>query len=248
MTAPADVGTKVVSYLRVSTVKQGHSGLGLEAQREAVRRFIGTDRKLVAEYVEVESGKNPDRPELAKALTACRAYRATLVVAKLDRLSRNAAFLLNLRDAGVPFIAADFPMANELTSGILAVFAQHEAKMISERTKAALAAAKARGVKLGTARNLTPEARTRGLKAGRAALLVRADHRAADLQPVLERLGPMSHNAMAKALNAEDIPAPRGGRWQATTVSRLMARLAPKPKRAKARKPRRRLAAHRSLA
>jgi DNA invertase Pin-like site-specific DNA recombinase len=230
MTAPADVTTKVVAYYRVSTQRQGRSGLGLDAQRAAVARFIGADRRIVAELTEVESGRHPDRPELASALATCRAHRATLVVAKLDRLSRDAAFLLNLQAADVPFIAADQPHANKMTVGLLAVIAQHEAEMISERTKAAMAEAKRRGVRIGQARNLTPEARARGLVAGRAALRVQADRRAADLTPVLDRLGNLSHTATAKALNAEGIPSPRGATWTATSVSRLRARLTPKAK------------------
>ena len=246
MTAPADVGTKVIAYLRVSTKKQGHSGLGLEAQREAVRRFVGADRRVVSEYVEVESGKHSDRPELAKALAACRAHKATLVVAKLDRLSRNAHFLLGLRDAGVPFIACDQPHANRMTVGLLAVIAESEAEMCSERTKAALAAAKARGVKLGTARNLTKEGRKLGSARGVLAKQEKAARRATDVAPVIERLGPMSRTRLAKALNAEGIPAPRGGTWTTTTVSRLLARLAPaskaprKPRRPKGSRKRRR--------
>jgi DNA invertase Pin-like site-specific DNA recombinase len=136
---------RFIAYHRVSTAQQGRSGLGLEAQRQAVADYLdGGAWTLVAEYTEVESGKRADRPELAKALAACRAHRAVLVIAKLDRLSRNAAFLLNLRDAGVEFVAADMPQANRLTVGILAVVAEAEAEMISARTKAALAAAKER--------------------------------------------------------------------------------------------------------
>jgi DNA invertase Pin-like site-specific DNA recombinase len=139
---------------RVSTQKQGRSGLGLEAQREAVTVFLnGGNWELIREFKEVESGKAEDnRPELAKALHLCKVTGAKLVIAKLDRLSRNAAFLLGLQNAGVPFVAADMPEANEMVVGILAVIAQAERKMISQRTKAALAAAKRRGVKLGAPR------------------------------------------------------------------------------------------------
>ena len=141
---------KFVSYLRVSTARQGRSGLGLEAQRQAVEDFLnGGNWQLVKEFVEVESGKKADRPQLAKAFQLCRLIGAKLVIAKLDRLSRDAHFLLGLEKAGVDFVAADMPQANRLTIGIMAVMAQHEREMISERTKAALAAAKRRGVKLG---------------------------------------------------------------------------------------------------
>ena len=125
---------RFVAYYRVSTERQGISGLGLEAQRQAVLDFLNGGRwKLVEEYTEVESGKRADRPELAKAFAACRLHRATLVIAKLDRLSRGAAFLLNLRDAGVDFVAADMPDANRMTVAILACVAEHEREAISQR-------------------------------------------------------------------------------------------------------------------
>src|ERR671927_1374969 len=146
---------RYVSYLRVSTDRQGRSGLGLEAQRKAVEDFLNGGRwDLIAEFVEVESGKRDDRPKLADALALCRLHNATLVIAKLDRLSRDAHFLLGLQKAGVRFVAADMPEANELVVGIMAVVAQAERKMISARTKAALAAAKARGKRLGNPGNL----------------------------------------------------------------------------------------------
>src|SRR6516162_2201556 len=141
---------KFVAYYRVSTAKQGVSGLGLEAQRTAVLDYLNGGRwKLVGEFKEVESGKDSGRPALAKALAACRVHNATLIIAKLDRLARNVAFISNLMEAGVEFVAVDFPQANRLTVHILAAVAEHEAAMISARTKAALAAARARGVKLG---------------------------------------------------------------------------------------------------
>ena len=139
-----------VSYHRVSTARQGRSGLGLDAQRQAVANYLnGGTRSLLREFVEVESGKLNTRPELEQALHLCKVTGATLVIAKLDRLSRNAAFLLTLRDSGVQFVAADMPDANALTVGILALIAQHEREAISRRTREALAAAKRRGIKLG---------------------------------------------------------------------------------------------------
>ncbi len=151
--SPAHRG-KFVAYYRVSTDKQGRSGLGLEAQRQAVRdRLDGGAWQLVGEYTEVESGRRKARPELTKALTACKRHRAKLVVAKLDRLSRNAGFLLALLDSGVEVLFADMPQIpgamGKFVIGVMAQVAELEAGLISERTKAALAAAKARGVRLG---------------------------------------------------------------------------------------------------
>ncbi len=141
---------QIISYLRVSTAKQGASGLGLEAQRAAVAAFTTSGgHTLVAEYVEVESGAKAARAQLAAALTSCRLHRATLVIAKLDRLARNVSFIANLMDGGVEFVACDMPHANRLTLHLLAAIAEHEREMISQRTKAALQAAKVRGLTLG---------------------------------------------------------------------------------------------------
>ena len=167
-----------IGYLRVSTQQQGHSGLGLEAQREAVQSYLnGGSWTLAAEVTEVESGKRNDRPELDRALGLCRLYGATLVVAKLDRLARNVAFISKLMESGVDFVAVDFPQANRLTVHILAAVAEHEAAMISQRTRAALAAAKARGVKLGTPANLHNQ--LGGRAKGNAAMAAKAARRAA---------------------------------------------------------------------
>ena len=144
---------RFVSYLRVSTTKQGANGLGVEAQREAVRSYVsgavGEGASILREYVETESGKRNDRPQLQAAIEHCSLAGARLVIAKLDRLSRNAAFMIGLRDAGVDFVAADMPQADSFTVGILALVAERERDMISQRTKAALAVAKRRGTKLG---------------------------------------------------------------------------------------------------
>ena len=221
---------RFVSYLRVSTDRQGRSGLGLEAQRKAVEDFLNGGRwELIAEFVEIESGKVDERPKLADAMSLCRLHNATLVIAKLDRLSRDAHFLLGLQKelqkSGLRFVAADMPEANELTVGIMAVVAQAERKMISERTKAALAAAKARGTKLGTPENLRNHDLGRVL--GRAAKTERARARAVDLKPILADLrasGAASLRAMAAGLNARGIPAARGGTWSAVQVKRVLER------------------------
>ena len=221
-------GGKFVSYLRVSTARQGRSGLGLEAQRQAVEDFLnGGNWQLAREFVEIESGKKADRPQLAKAFQLCRVLGAKLVIAKLDRLSRDAHFLLGLQKAGVKFVAADMPEANEMVVGIMAVIAEGERKMISQRTKAALQAAKARGVKLGGFRGVhfTEEAR----EAGPAARQANAMARAADLAPIVAEIrgaGIVSLGGIARELTARGVPAARGGAWSSMQVSRLLELLA----------------------
>src|ERR1700722_4424418 len=180
---------KFVAYYRVSTAKQGASGLGLEAQQEAVRSYLnGGHWKMVSEVTEIESGKRNDRPALAKALALCRVHGATLVIAKLDRLARNVNFISNLMEAGVEFTAVDFPQANRLTIHILAAVAEHEAAMISSRTKAALAAAKARGVKLGCGNDAIAAHAIKGHRASIAARRSKAAKRAGDLLPVIRSI------------------------------------------------------------
>ena len=217
---------KFVAYYRVSTQKQGRSGLGLEAQRHAVAEFLdGGDWKIVGEFTEVESGKKSDRPELARALAMCRLYGARLVIAKLDRLSRNAHFLLGLQESGVDFVAADTPNANQLTVGIMAVVAQDEAKRISERTKAGLQAAKQRGTKLGGFRGVMPTARMRKLSA--EAWQARIEARDADLAPIIKELqaaGKTTLRAIAEGLNEQGIPTARGGEWSSVQVMRMLER------------------------
>jgi DNA invertase Pin-like site-specific DNA recombinase len=157
---------KFVAYYRVSTAKQGRSGLGLEAQQASVQAYV-KDGQITSEYVEVESGKRNDRPELAQAIEHARRESATLIIAKLDRLARRVAFIFALRDSGVKLIACDMPEANTLTIGLLAALAQHERELISERTKAALAAKKAKGCILGSPQNLTREAILKAAEARR---------------------------------------------------------------------------------
>jgi DNA invertase Pin-like site-specific DNA recombinase len=218
---------RFVAYYRVSTSKQGNSGLGLDAQRDAVLTYLtGGEWQLAAEFTEVESGRKSDRPELAKALATCRRIGATLIIAKLDRLARNVAFVSNLMEAGVEFVAVDMPMANKLTVHILAAVAEHEREMISTRTKAALAAAKARGTKLGNPNGLSIEARTKGTTVGVERRKAAAAARSADLIPVIAEIkasGRTSLRAIAAELDARGIPAPRGGKWTAPAVMRLTA-------------------------
>ncbi|MDP2621713.1 MAG: recombinase family protein [Hyphomicrobiales bacterium] len=210
---------KFVAYYRVSTARQGRSGLGLEAQRKAVEDYLnGGGWQIVAEFTEVESGRKADRPELAKALAAARLHKATLVIAKLDRLSRDAHFLLGLHKAGVEFVACDLPSANRLTVTVLAAVAEHEREMISQRTKAALAAAKRRGVKLGGDRGQKPSQTAQ--EAGRAAIAKRVAARAADLKPTLDELAGLTLQAAADELNRRRIPTARGGGWSPVQVKR----------------------------
>jgi DNA invertase Pin-like site-specific DNA recombinase len=223
-----------IAYYRVSTERQGRSGLGLNAQRKAVADFLNGGRwELLEEFVEVESGKRSDRLELAKALKACRARRATLVIAKLDRLARDAHFLLGLQKAGVDFVAADMPTANRLTVGIMALVAEEEARMISARTKAALAATKERrkaaGLPgLGGARPGAAERARRVSAKGCAAVQAKACARARDLKPVLLECfaaGVTSQRGIAGELNRRGIPAPRGGAWSHVQAGALLRRL-----------------------
>jgi DNA invertase Pin-like site-specific DNA recombinase len=220
---------KFISYLRVSTARQGRSGLGLEAQRQAVETFLnGGSWKVIKEFVEVESGKKADRPQLQKALQACRVFGAKLVIAKLDRLSRDAHFLLGLEQAGVDFVCADMPHANRLTVGIMAMVADEERRLISERTKAALAAAKRRGVQLGGDRGgrLTAKAR----QAGHDANAAQAQQRAKDLAPIIAELqaaGITSLRAIAAGLEQRGVPTARGGKWSSVQVMRLLEATSP---------------------
>lgn len=217
-----------VAYLRVSTAKQGQSGLGLEAQQRAVEAYLnGGQWTLVETFVEVESGKNNHRPKLHEAIEACQVYGATLVIAKLDRLSRNAHFLLGLQEAGVKFVCCDMPQANTLTIGIMALVAQQEREAISERTKAALQSAKARGVKLGGDRGNFAAVATAGRVEGRKAQELAANERAKRLATTLKRLQGqgMSLNAIAAELNTRGVATARGGDWTPTGVKRVLVRL-----------------------
>jgi len=215
---------RFVGYLRVSTDRQGRSDLGLEAHRAAVAAHLaGGGRTLLDEIVEVESGKaTVHRPQLARAMALCRLTGATLCVTKLDRLSRDAHFLIGLDKADVDFVAVDMPNANKLTVGIMALVAQQEREAISARTKAALAAAKARGTKLGGYRGVPPPHPAKA-SAGRAA---RADLFASRVGPLvreLQRSG-MTMEAIARELATRGVKTARGGAWTVQTVKNLLAR------------------------
>jgi DNA invertase Pin-like site-specific DNA recombinase len=214
---------KFIAYYRVSTQRQGRSGLGLDAQRSAVRDYLnGGEWTLVSEFTEIESGKLNERPELAKALAACRIHGATLVIAKLDRLSRDAHFLIGLSKGGVEFMATDMPNANRLTVGIMALVAQQEREAISARTKAALAAAKARGTKLGRPENLSGQSIGATVSAiVRRATAEKFKYDLADIVNQAKQQGAQSLRDIAAYLNAAKIPARSGGQWSANQVRRI---------------------------
>jgi len=220
---------KYVAYYRVSTPGQGRSGLGLEAQEFAAKEHVSrTGGRIIKAFKEVESGKRSDRPALHQALQMCRVYGATLLVAKLDRLSRDAAFLLTLKAGNVPIVAADMPDVTEDVVPFMAGAAQIEWRHASARTKAALAAAKRRGVRLGTPANLKPRHRREGRVLGRRARTLKARERAEILRATLagmQESGVASLRGLASALNQEEIRAPRGGEWSAVQVQRVLSRL-----------------------
>ena len=207
-----------LSYLRVSTSKQGYDGLGIEAQREAVRRYCSQlQGELLGEFVEVESGKRNDRPVMTEALAACRDQRATLIIAKLDRLGRSVSFIAGLMDAKVPFVAVDMPFATPLLLHVMAAFAEHERTQISARTKAALAAAKARGVQLGTYGKV--------LAAKNRAEAVQY---AETIRPAIDAAkndGAKTLAQIAEHLNRKGVLTRQGAQWHTMSVSRALSRL-----------------------
>jgi DNA invertase Pin-like site-specific DNA recombinase len=210
---------KFVAYYRVSTDKKGKSGLGLEAQCKAVADYLnGGEWELVGEFKEIESGKKSDRPELAKALTACKRHKATLVIARLDRLARNVHFISGLMETKVKFVACDMPEATPFMLHIYAAVAEQEARAISARTKVALQAAKQRGVRLGRtgAETLAPKYRADALD------------RAKQLEPVMREMQGKGYSLrrIATELNKRKVATPRGGEWHPQTVKMVMQRLA----------------------
>jgi len=216
---------RAIAYYRVSTERQGASGLGLQAQRKAVADYLASvGATLLEEYTEIESGKRNDRPVLAKALAACRRHKAKLVIAKLDRLARNVHFISGLMESKVEFAACDFPAAGRFMLHVLAAVAEHEAAMISKRTKEGLAAAKARGVVLGSPH---PEIGAAiGLPRAVAACKAKADTFATIALPAIRKLRAEGKTLreIASALDASGIAAPRGGQWWPQAVANVIAR------------------------
>ena len=207
----------LVAYYRVSTERQGQSGLGLDAQRSAVAAYAA-GRNFLGEFGEVESGRKDNRPQLVAALALCRQQRAMLVIAKLDRLARSVAFISNLMESGIEFVAVNMPQANRLTLHILAAVAEHEREMISQRTRAALAAAKARGTRLG---NPQPNM----AKASAAAAACAAEFRAG-IYPTVSHLrsAGFSLRDIATKLNTQKVKSMRGGLWYAASVREVLIR------------------------
>ena len=214
---------RYIAYYRVSTAAQGRSGLGIEGQQAAVTAFLATqDHELIGSYTEVESGKIADRPQLTAALALAKRQKAKLIISKLDRLSRNLSFLANLIESSVEIVIADMPTANRLTIQLMAVVAEHEARMISERTKAALAAAKARGVVLGNRASLIA-----AQPLAREVISKHADQHADNIIPTLRQIvksGVRSVHAMAEQLNQRGVKTARGGSWHGTTILNLIRR------------------------
>lgn len=221
---------KYVAYYRVSTQRQGQSGLGLEAQQSAVTQFVNGHGELIGECTEVETGKRSDRPELAKAIAQAKRTTATLVIAKLDRLARNVAFISALMESGVDFVACDNPHANRLTIHILAAVAEDEARRISERTRAALAAYKARGGKLGShhprCKSISAEAARKGQRAASAHNREQARDAYADLLPTIQELrdAGQSLREISRELNRLGHTTRTGKRWNAVQVKRVIDR------------------------
>jgi DNA invertase Pin-like site-specific DNA recombinase len=224
---PKPLQRRYVAYYRVSTDRQGRSGLGLDAQKRAVDDFLrATGGTLHAEFVEVQSGGDNARAKLAEALKLCKLTRSTLLIAKLDRLSRNAAFLMTLQESHTRFLAVDMPDANECVVGLMAVMAQAERKAISDRTTAALAAAKRRGVKLGNPKLQAGTARTARIATMAASKAAKA--RAEELRELVtdaRSKGCSTLLAVADHLNGLGIGTARGGKWVAASVARLVRQL-----------------------
>ena len=214
--------TRYVAYFRVSTARQGQSGLGLEAQQAAVRNFVRTEANIVAEFTEVESGRKNTRPQLQAAIIRAKQEGAVLLVAKLDRLARNVAFLATLMESHVRFKAVDLPAADEFTLHILAAVAQKEATAISTRTKDALAAKKVRGFQLGTPANLTAEAREKSWVSLQRNAQTNLNNRQAKQLAILLRATGVSLREIAARLNESGYRTRRGKAFHPMGVKRLL--------------------------
>ncbi|MGM9512421.1 recombinase family protein [Larkinella sp. GY13] len=215
---------KYIAYYRVSTQKQGRSGLGLDDQRDMVRRFLRVGEELAGEFTEIESGKKKERPQLLAAIDAAKQHRARLLIAKLDRLGRNASFVMTLRDTEVDFVACDLPDANTLTIGIMASFAQHEAEQISKRTRAALAQKKIRGFQLGKPENLTATARIRGQEIRIQNAIQHLANRQAGELIQLYRQKDLTFREITAKLNENGYRTRRGKLFFPMSVARLLKR------------------------
>ena len=219
---------KYVAYYRVSTQKQGNSGLGLDSQRNQVQNFVNCTNCIVAEFTEIESGKNNNREQLIAAIATAKKEGAKLVIAKLDRLSRNANFIFTLRDSGVDFVCADMPDANTLTIGIFAVMAQHERELISTRTKAGLKVKKERlsipGDKVGTPANLTNEARQRGLQVRQHNAATKKENVQAIALATMHRQQGTTLQAIADTLNGLGFKTSKDKTFTPTTIKMLLDR------------------------
>lgn len=235
-TIPEPPKGRFVVYYRVSTKRQGESGLGIEGQREEVRKFLSTrggPDTVISEFTEFESGKNDDRPALDKAISTCKVYGATLVVANLSRLSRNASFTFALRDAKVAFVCCDMPEANDLTIGLMAVIAQHEREMISTNTKNALAAAKARGVKIGGYRHNKRTMSDDDIRKGVRNRQDKYRKTVLNYLPIFRDLigaGYTTTAAITRELNRRKVPKPgvrscEVSEWQYNTVRNMMLKM-----------------------
>ncbi|NVK17508.1 MAG: recombinase family protein [Methylocystaceae bacterium] len=212
-----------IAYYRVSTSRQGTSGLGLEAQRRMIENYLN-GAEAIAHYTEVESGRKTNRSELNKALAHCKQTGATLIIGKLDRLARNAAFLLSLRDSGIEFVACDMPSANRLVVGIMALVAEEEANTIADRTKKALAQS---SKKLGFANPVRTDQETCRQK-GHATQRFQADNHAQNILPIISEIkafGITTLSGIAAAMNSRGIKTQRGGRWHPTTVKNILTRI-----------------------
>jgi DNA invertase Pin-like site-specific DNA recombinase len=211
----------LISYYRVSTIGQGKSGLGLDAQRTAVNRFLKPGQSIIKEFVEVETGKKNNRRILQEALAYTKRQEATLIIAKLDRLARNAAFIFTLRDSGVNFVCADMPEANTLTIGIFATLAQYERELISERTRKALAEKKAQGFKLGSPANLTPAAGLKGAETMKEKARINENNRRASAMVKSLRASGLSWSKVTGQLNAAGFKTSKEKSFQIVQAQRL---------------------------